>query len=558
MSQRAPQGPAWLVLPTYDEAGNIEAFAEAVLAKLPDSARVLIVDDNSPDGTGEIADRLAAAHAAVEVLHRPHKEGLGPAYIAGFRQALAGGAGLVLEMDSDFSHDPAYLPRLLEAGERADLAIGSRYVAGGGVSDWSALRRAISRGGSAYARLVLGVGVRDLTGGFKCFRREVLEAIDLDSIRSRGYAFQIEMTYRAIQRGFSVVEVPIVFRDRQAGQLEDGPLDRRRGRLAGAAAALRREIGLMEQSQAPQPRGGSIWAEAAADPTIRAIVLYALVALGAVVAAYGAIFAGFASYDDEGTVLVTLNAFAHGQPLYTDIFSPYGPFFFEFFGGLSALGGHAFTTDGSRTVTILVWVASSFVLGLACQRLSGRLALGLAGMVTAFAVLYALFPEPMHPHGLLVLLLSCFVLVAVHSPGRRTALLGATAGALLVAALMTKINFGAYAIGGAVLAATLVFEPIDRRRWLRWLLIALVLAVPTVVMWSDLKEGWVRSFIALELLGGGAIVAAAWPLQPRRGEEQGLARPLAARRGGWRRRGDRRDPRPAGARARRRRRPRSK
>ena len=276
----------------------------------------------------------------------------------------------------------------------------------------------------------------------------------------------------------------------------------------------------MEQSQAPQPRRGSIWAEAAADPTIRAIVLYALVALGAVVAAYGAIFAGFASYDDEGTVLVTLNAFAHGQPLYTDIFSPYGPFFFEFFGGLSALGGHAFTTDGSRTVTILVWVASSFVLGLACQRLSGRLALGLAGMVTAFAVLYALFPEPMHPHGLLVLLLSCFALVAVHSPGRRTALLGAAAGALLAAALMTKINFGAYAIGGAVLAATLVFEPIDRRRRLRWLLIALVLAVPTVVMWSDLKEGWVRSFIALELLGGGAIVAAAWPLRPRRGEQQ--------------------------------------
>ena len=217
MSQSAPQGPAWLVLPTYDEAGNIEPFVEAVLAKLPASARVLIVDDNSPDGTGEIADRLAAEHDAVAVLHRSQKEGLGPAYIAGFRRALAEGAGHVLEMDSDFSHDPAYLPRLLEAGERADLAIGSRYVPGGGVSDWSALRRAISRGGSAYARLVLGVGVRDLTGGFKCFRREVLEAIDLDSIRSRGYAFQIEMTYRAIQRGFSVAEVPIVFRDRQAG-----------------------------------------------------------------------------------------------------------------------------------------------------------------------------------------------------------------------------------------------------------------------------------------------------------------------------------------------------
>ncbi len=217
MPPPVPEGPAWLVLPTYNEAGNVEAFVEAVLAKLPPTARVLVVDDNSPDGTGEIADRLAAQHEAVNVLHRPRKEGLGPAYIAGFRRALEGGAGLVLEMDSDFSHDPAYLPRLLEAGERADLAIGSRYVPGGGVGDWSTLRRAISRGGSAYARLVLGVHVQDLTGGFKCFRREVLEAIDLDSIRSRGYAFQVEMTYRVIERGFTVVEVPIVFRDRRTG-----------------------------------------------------------------------------------------------------------------------------------------------------------------------------------------------------------------------------------------------------------------------------------------------------------------------------------------------------
>jgi len=218
MLQTEAPGPAWLVLPTYNEAGNIEPFVEAVLAKLPDSARVLVVDDNSPDGTGEIADGLAARYVQVAVLHRPRKEGLGPAYIAGFKHALAGGAGLVLEMDSDFSHDPAYLPRLLEASEKVDLTIGSRYVPGGGVGDWSALRRAISRGGSAYARLVLGLGVRDLTGGFKCFRREVLEAIDLDSIRSRGYAFQVEMTYRAIQGGFEVVEVPIVFRERRAGK----------------------------------------------------------------------------------------------------------------------------------------------------------------------------------------------------------------------------------------------------------------------------------------------------------------------------------------------------
>ena len=217
MSETPARGSAWLVLPTYNEAGNIERFVAAVRAKLPASARVLIVDDNSPDGTGRLADEIAARSDVVEVLHRERKEGLGPAYIAGFKRALAAGAGYVLEMDSDFSHDPAYLPRLLDAGSRADLAIGSRYVDGGGVRDWSALRRAISRGGSAYARLALGVAVRDLTGGFKCFRREVLEAIDLDSIRSRGYAFQIETTYRAIQRGFEVVEVPIVFRDRVAG-----------------------------------------------------------------------------------------------------------------------------------------------------------------------------------------------------------------------------------------------------------------------------------------------------------------------------------------------------
>ncbi|HEX7293524.1 MAG TPA: polyprenol monophosphomannose synthase [Solirubrobacterales bacterium] len=214
---------AWLVLPTFNEAENIEPFVAAVRDKLPADARILIVDDNSPDGTGRIADRLAAEHEGVEVLHRPRKEGLGPAYIAGFRRALGEGAELVLEMDSDFSHDPAYLPRLLEAARHADLVLGSRYVAGGGVSEWGALRRAISRGGSAYARLILGIDVRDVTGGFKCFRREVLEAIDLDSIEARGYAFQVEMTYRALQRGFEVAEVPIVFRDRRAG---DSKMDR--------------------------------------------------------------------------------------------------------------------------------------------------------------------------------------------------------------------------------------------------------------------------------------------------------------------------------------------
>jgi len=216
-SHRSEQSPPWLVLPTYNEAENVAPIVAAVLEKLPASARVLIVDDNSPDGTGEIADRLATEHERVEVLHRARKEGLGPAYIAGFRRALAEGAGLIVEMDADFSHDPAYLPRLLEAAGRADLAIGSRYVPGGEVGDWGVARRAISRGGSTYARLVLGVDVHDLTGGFKCFRREVLEAIDLDAVRSRGYAFQVELTYRAIQQGFTVVEVPIVFRDRRVG-----------------------------------------------------------------------------------------------------------------------------------------------------------------------------------------------------------------------------------------------------------------------------------------------------------------------------------------------------
>ncbi|HEY0390911.1 MAG TPA: polyprenol monophosphomannose synthase [Solirubrobacterales bacterium] len=216
-ASKPERGPAWLVLPTYEEATNIERLVKEARDKLPSDAQVLIVDDNSQDGTGEIAARLSEGHESVHFLHRPHKEGLGPAYIAGFRRALAGGAGLVVEMDSDFSHEPAYLPRLLEAAERADVVIGSRYVPGGGVTDWGPLRRAISRGGSAYAQFVLGLSVRDLTGGFKCFRREVLEAIDLDAVRARGYAFQVEVTYRAIELGFDVVEVPIVFRDRQAG-----------------------------------------------------------------------------------------------------------------------------------------------------------------------------------------------------------------------------------------------------------------------------------------------------------------------------------------------------
>jgi dolichol-phosphate mannosyltransferase len=207
----------WIILPTYNEAENLERIVGAVLEQLPASSKVLIVDDNSPDGTGEIADRLAGASESVDVLHRERKEGLGPAYLAGFREALTSGAGRIIEMDADFSHDPAYLPKLIEATEGADLAIGSRYVDGGGVTDWGPVRRFISRGGSAYARMALGLPVRDLTGGFKCFRREVLEAIRLESIEARGYAFQVETTYRAIKSGFRVVEVPIVFSDRREG-----------------------------------------------------------------------------------------------------------------------------------------------------------------------------------------------------------------------------------------------------------------------------------------------------------------------------------------------------
>jgi dolichol-phosphate mannosyltransferase len=216
-------GEPWLILPTYNEAENIEAIlaaaGEVLGAAAPDGFRILVVDDGSPDGTGDIVERLAGEHDWVGVLHRTEKNGIGPAYLAGFRHALDHGAGYVMEMDSDFSHDPADLARLLAAvRDGADLALGSRYVPGGGVTDWGLLRRFISEGGSTYARWVLGLRVRDLTGGFKCFRREVLEAIHFDGVRSQGYAFQVELTYRAARAGFRIVEVPIVFKDREQGQ----------------------------------------------------------------------------------------------------------------------------------------------------------------------------------------------------------------------------------------------------------------------------------------------------------------------------------------------------
>jgi dolichol-phosphate mannosyltransferase len=223
VSPLAPAGPAnrdraLVVLPTYDEAENLPAIVPAILAAAPE-LDVLVVDDASPDGTGALADRLAAAHPGrVRVLHRARKEGLGRAYLAGFGQALGLGYGRVLEMDADFSHEPSRLPALLAASRDADLVLGSRWVEGGGTGNWGLGRRLLSRAGSLYARAVLGLGVRDLTGGFKCFRREVLEALDLGSVTSTGYAFQIELTWRAIRRGFRVVEVPIVFVDRRVGK----------------------------------------------------------------------------------------------------------------------------------------------------------------------------------------------------------------------------------------------------------------------------------------------------------------------------------------------------
>lgn len=211
---------AVVCLPTYNERDNVAPLVDALAGVLDLSRdRVLVIDDASPDGTGDVADQLAREHPWVDVLHRAAKEGLGPAYVAGFRQALAAGAELVLEMDCDFSHAPADVPRLIAACEAgADLALGSRYVAGGATENWGLVRRLVSRGGSLYARTLLGVGIRDLTGGFKCFRRSVLETIDLDAVGARGYGFQIEVTYRALRAGFTVEEIPITFAERRVGQ----------------------------------------------------------------------------------------------------------------------------------------------------------------------------------------------------------------------------------------------------------------------------------------------------------------------------------------------------
>ena len=212
----------WLFLPTYNEAENLEAIVRAASGQLEEAApgdwRVLVVDDASPDGTGELADRLAEELPGLEVLHRKGKEGLGAAYLAGFQYSLDKGAEWVIVMDADFSHDPRHLPALIAAAQNADMVLGSRYVAGGQIENWPPLRRILSRSGSTYARLMLGVKVRDLTAGFRCVRRRVLESVEPSTLRAQGYVFNIELTYRALLAGFSVKEIPIRFQDRQEGE----------------------------------------------------------------------------------------------------------------------------------------------------------------------------------------------------------------------------------------------------------------------------------------------------------------------------------------------------
>jgi len=205
-----------IIIPTYNEAENLSPLLQAIFSYAP-LTDVLIVDDHSPDGTGELADEFQKKDTRVHVLHRAGKLGLGTAYLAGFKFALARSYDAAFEMDADFSHDPRYLPAFLRAIEDADVVIGSRYVVGGGTPNWSMLRRLISGSGNIFARLMLGIPVRDCTSGFRCYRRRVLESIDLDAIQSRGYAFQVEMTYRVLMRGFQMIETPIVFMDRRYG-----------------------------------------------------------------------------------------------------------------------------------------------------------------------------------------------------------------------------------------------------------------------------------------------------------------------------------------------------
>jgi hypothetical protein len=274
-------------------------------------------------------------------------------------------------------------------------------------------------------------------------------------------------------------------------------------------------------------RGARDWI--AAHPTAAAAGLYALVAIAAGIVAYLTIFNGFAGYDDEGTLLVTLKSFVHGEVLYREIYSEYGPFYYELFGGLFALSGHAVTTDASREIVIFVWVTTSLLFGLASQRLSGSLMLGVAGMLAAFASLGVLANEPMHPQGLAVLLLAALVLIAVSGPARRVLLAGGACGALIAALALTKVNLGAFALAAVALAAVFAVEPLHRRLWVRWPVVLVFLALPVFVLARDLRESWVRDLLLLEVLATMAVVVAAWPAKPKRGEnDDGLGRWLLA------------------------------
>lgn len=276
-------------------------------------------------------------------------------------------------------------------------------------------------------------------------------------------------------------------------------------------------------TQTSRPQARPVWSEFLRDPVVRSILVYAGVALAAAIAAYYAIFTNFAPYDDEGTLLVTVQAFAKGHVLYRDVYSPYGPFYYELFGGLFALTGKAVTTDASRTIVIVLWVAASLLYGVSVQRLTGRLALGVAGMVAAFAALVVLANEPMHPQGLCVLLLGAITLLAVSGPGRRPAALGAAAGALLAALVLTKLNLGVYAVAAAVLAAALTLEPLRSRAWVRWPVVVAVLAMPLAVTVRDLNQEWVRNLVAVDGLAMAAVVVAGWRLAAG-SREEGLGR----------------------------------
>lgn len=289
-----------------------------------------------------------------------------------------------------------------------------------------------------------------------------------------------------------------------------------------------------EATQAPSAGDRTGWRDTLGDPAVQAVGLYALVAMAAAVAAYFALFTQFAPYDDEGTLLVTLKAFAHGHTLYSDIYTPYGPFYYELFGGLFALLGQAVTTDISRLIVLVIWVGTSFLFGLAAQRLTGRLMLGVTGMIVAFGALYALANEPMHPQVLCVLLLATFTLLVVAGPTSRVAWAGAAGGALLAALALTKLNLGVFAVAAVALAAVLTVEPLQRRRWLRWPVIAGFIALPVLLTARDLSIEWVRNLMAVEVLAAIAVVIAAWPLRPRPGEDdRAIARWLLAATAGF-------------------------